>query len=214
MKSLKHIGLYISITLIVSIVISSCKQGTVVTGTWQKDTDKAYDDLVVAALTDRMSLRTTVEEDLKQSLENIGASVQTSVNVLPPGFIEDENQKAVILNRVNEEGTDGILTIALVAGETETRYEPGGYPYAPYPTHPYYGHFWAYYDHWYPKFATPDYYTENNNYYIETNLYDAQTEELVWSGQSKIYDPAYFERFSESYADEITASMASDGVIQ
>jgi hypothetical protein len=50
-------------------------------------------------------------------------------------------------------------------------------------------------------------------YYLETNLYDAESENLIWSAQSQIYSPNYFNTFTEDFAAEITANLAREDVL-
>lgn len=196
------------------LILGSCARPvTLVTGTWTNDeVDKNYDRVLVAALTSNVSFKSKLEDALAQQLEDKGVKASKSIDLLPPEFIEDENQKQTIMENIQADGIDGILTVSILAKTTETRYVPGSYHYEPVPLYGFYGHFWAYYDYWYPRFHEPGYYTEKT-YYLETNLYDAESEKLVWSAQSQIYSPNYFNTFTEDFAAEITATMAREDVI-
>jgi len=48
---------------------------------------------------------------------------------------------------------------------------------------------------------------------METNLYDAASEELVWSAQSETYSPIDLPTFAQEFADIIISKMKKDGVI-
>lgn len=55
--------------------------------------------------------------------------------------------------------------------------------------------------------------TTDKNYYLEANLYDAATEELVWSSQSETTNPSSLETFSKTFAQAIVQQMRKDGFI-
>lgn len=147
--------------------------------------------------------------------ELIAKGIYATLNeeTLPPGPVENDQDKNEIMDIIKENGADGILTIAIIDKAAESRYAPGPRPYAPYPRYPYYGSFWGYYDYWYPYFQRPGYYSLENVYYIETNLFDAESEDLIWSAQSKTYEQANLETFSEDYAIEVVEEMVEDGII-
>lgn len=56
-------------------------------------------------------------------------------------------------------------------------------------------------------------YTEGKVYFIETNLYDAETEKLIWSAQSESYDPSDLKDFAEDFADLIVGRLVGNGLI-
>jgi hypothetical protein len=113
---------------------------------------------------------------------------------------------------VNGKNMDAILTLSTVKQETQTRYVPGSSPYSPL-GYPYYNDFWGYYSYWYPRFYAPGYYVLDKIYYIEVNLYDTQTEKLVWSAQSKTYNPDDLPSFSREFSDVIADKLKNDGMI-
>jgi len=53
----------------------------------------------------------------------------------------------------------------------------------------------------------------NQHYYLETNLYDAKTEELIWSAQSQTYNPSNINSFLKGYLKSIKRKMIDDGLI-
>jgi hypothetical protein len=167
----------------------------------------------VAALSENTSAKSIVENDLAAKLQQEGVQVSKSIDLFPPRVSDSENDKEELMNRIRNDGVDAILTLSLIDEETETRYVPGGYGYAPYPRYPYYGRFWGYYDFWYPQLYQPGYYTEDKVYYIEANLYDTETENLIWSAQSETYNPSNLHSFSREFVDVITRRMKVDQVL-
>ena len=77
----------------------------------------------------------------------------------------------------------------------------------------YYGRFYGYYSYYNPVMYDPGYYATDKNYYIEMNLYDAQTEALVWSAQSETTNPSSIESFSKTFAQSVEYQLVKDGII-
>jgi len=47
-------------------------------------------------------------------------------------------------------------------------------------------------------------------YFIESNLYDVNTLELLWSVQSKSYNPTDIEKVSKEYCNELFKLMEKE----
>ena len=77
----------------------------------------------------------------------------------------------------------------------------------------YYGRFTGYYSYYNPVMYDPGYYATDKNYYLEINLYDAKTEELVWSAQSETTNPTSIETFSNSFSQLVVNQLIKDGLI-
>ncbi len=215
MNKLFHFsGILISIFFSFFILNSCIRTSTLITGSWEKpDLDRKYDNLVVEAFTPQQELEEALELQMAGELNEKGIYAKINKDTLPPAPLENDQDKSEIMDNIKENGADGILTIAIIDKAAESRYSPGPRPYAPYPRYPYYGSFWGYYDYWYPYFRRPGYYTLEKVYYIETNIFDAESEELIWSAQSKTYEHTNLEAFSEDYAQEVVDEMIKDGII-
>lgn len=137
------------------------------------------------------------------------------MDVFPPNFsTQTGQQKELVLNRIQSTNADGILTIALLKKETENRFiRTGGGYWNPGLRYGYYNRFWNYYSNWYPAIYAPGYYDQQQVYYLETNLYDAKTEELIWAAQSETYDPSSIDSFLKGYVKSILEQMQKDGLI-
>ena len=188
---------------------------TTINGTWiSKDEKKNYSSIIVAAMTDNVLAKSNVETDLVNALRDRGIRAEKSIDKFPPKVTASESDKSELMNRVKQNGTDAILTVSLLDKETESRYVPGSYGYDPFNRFYYYRTFWGYYSYWYPYVYDPGYYVTDKIYYIETNLYDASTEALIWSAQSSTYNPSDLEKFSRNFAKLIVSKMEADGVIR
>jgi hypothetical protein len=202
---------------VIGVCLYGCAPSTEIIGSWKNTqaNPENLNSILVTALTSNTQARQTVENDLTRALQLNGYQAIKSMEVLPPTFTAGkEPDKEVLLDKIDGTGVDAILTVALLNKETENRYVPGNYGYEPIPRFGYYGRFWGYYNTWYPTLYSPGYYTEDEIYFLETNLYNAETEELLWSAQSETYNPGNLSGFSKDFASVVITKMEEDGVIK
>jgi hypothetical protein len=199
--------------LLILTLFECCNPSTYLTGSWKTPDPlpKQYTSVLVTALTNNTIVKATLENDMALILTK-SVTVIKGIDEFPPDIYGTDSSRINIMNKVKNKTVDCILTISILSEETETRYVPGTDPYYP-PVHPYYNNFWGYYNYSQPRFQDQGYYVQNKVYFIETNLYDISTEKLIWSAQSRTYDPDNLESFSKEYADIITMKLQADGVI-
>jgi hypothetical protein len=77
----------------------------------------------------------------------------------------------------------------------------------------YYGNFGGYYSYWWPYAYGPGYYQEQDVYFLETNLYDADSELLIWSAQSRTYASGGLPEIAREFAQKVIDRMKHDGVL-
>ncbi|MDB5124153.1 MAG: hypothetical protein JWP94_2282 [Mucilaginibacter sp.] len=213
MKTLKKIA-----TLLLPVILfASCSTPTLITSSWRKSNATAndYHKIFIASITKDIAAKQAVENGLQQQLEQKGFTVVKSIDVFPPDFSTQTGQKKeLVLGKIQQMNADGILTVALLRKETETHYVPtgGGY-WNPGLRYGYYNSFWNYYNNWYPSIYAPGYYDQDKVYYLETNLYNARTEQLIWAAQSKTYNPTNIDSFLKGYVSAIYKQMVKDGVL-
>jgi len=208
-------------TVVTCVALWACSPNTTtITGSWKSNEDGAaaagVRSILVTALTDRANVRKVVETDLAAALRNKGYEVRRSVDVMPITFRDGEQpSRDSLASKIKGTEVDAILTVALINQETDNRYVPGGasYAYQPWPRFGYYGTFWGYYNNWYPVLYSPGYYEETRTYFIETNLYHAGNERLIWSAQSETYDPAGLQIFSREFSQKVVTQMEKDGLL-
>ncbi len=197
-----------------AFLLQNCGTSTRVMGSYTSPdaANKSYSKVMVVGLTSNVVARRNVEDQIVAALVKNGISATASVNEFPPSYMQKQPTKDEVLERIREEGHDAVLTVGLLDQRTETRYVPGTTSYAPMSRYGYYGTFGGYYSTMYPTFYDPGYYTTDQTYVVETNLYDAQTEKLIWSAQTETYDPSSAESGARSMAAAIADRMGSDGI--
>jgi hypothetical protein len=208
MKKLKYLNLVLTAVLL----SAACTTTTDIMSSYKAPgvTQVSYKKVFVSALTDNAAVRQTVENELARYMGTKGITTVKSSDAFPPNFhaTGEDKDKDVVLSKIRSSDCDGILTVAMVNKETETRYVQGSGPVGPY-----YGSYGAYYGYGYGSFYSPGYYTEDKVYYLQTNLFDAKTEKLVWSAQSKTYNPSSLQDLLPGYEKAITDQMIKDGLV-
>jgi hypothetical protein len=209
---------YCLLTVLSGIVLLSCTRSTRITGSWTnpevKPATQGYHSIFVATMTKNVPARTQTENALAAELALHSKRALKSMDYFTPRFQEVLPSQEEILQKIRSTGADAILTTSLLNKTSETRYVPGTVRYAPVPAFGWYRGFYAYYAHWYPMVYDPGYYVTNRTYFVETNLYDANNEKLLWSAQTETVNPGNLDRFLKEYPGKIITQMMRDGVLR
>jgi hypothetical protein len=202
-----------SIFILALIAVSiSCSLSTDIVAVWRSPESalNRYEHICIAAMTENVSNKQIVEEEMHKKLLSKGIKSSKMADLFPYKFTGQAAEKDLILNKVRENGNDAILTFALIKHKEETRYVPGSSTYTPYYGYGTYGGYYGYYG---ARVYDPGYYTQDDVYFIESNLYDVKTEKLVWSCQSKTYNPSDIVQFSKDFTLAITNQLVKSKVI-
>lgn len=203
--------------LALALLLYSCVSSTQLTGSWKSPEaiGKNYDNIVVAALTDNVLARQKVETDMQTQLMQHDIKATKSIDIFPPTIGSEKGPDVnLLLEKMRGNDYDAVLTVALVDKKTQTRFVPGTVDYRPVTRFAWYGNFRGYYTYWYPILYDPGYYTEDKIYYLETNLYDVENDELLWSAQSRSYSPGSLRKAAEKLAEITVNKLAQDNLIQ
>lgn len=122
--------------------------------------------------------RRLFEDEFVSQLKARGTEAIASYTVLPDRQQDDHE---AIAAKVKELGADTILITRLVSKKIVQTYVPGTAYYPP----PYYGSWPDYYGYGYRYMYTPGYIAEDEYAVIETNLYEARSDKLVWAATSE-----------------------------
>jgi len=202
------------------ILITGCRPATEVTASW-RDTEREagpYNSVFLAAIVDNRNLRQTIEMEFADRLSGRNVTTATSSETFRPTFFDEgQPDREQLVEMIHETGKESILTITLIDEEREERFVPGGPAgprFHPGGTFGYYGTFPGYFDHWYGRAWNTGYYATDRRYIMETNLYDAESLELVWSAQSTTLNPGTEANFARQYVDALKAELREEGFIR
>ncbi|MFC6996902.1 DUF4136 domain-containing protein [Rufibacter roseus] len=197
--------------------IVGCAPTTQVTGTWvsPETAGKTYGQVIVAALTENAVAQQTIESSLQKQLQQRGITATKSIDMFSPDVMRNAGTNPdALLERIKSNRHDAILTVAVVDTEVEQHYLPSPSPYSPMARFRWYDSFRGYYGHMSPTVYNPGYYREDKTYFLESNLYDADSEKLLWSAQSQSTNPLGLERLAETFAEETVRQMRRDKLIR
>ncbi|HPF96494.1 MAG: hypothetical protein R2802_07745 [Flavobacteriaceae bacterium] len=203
-----------------ALLLFSCGSTTKITGAWANKEvlkNNSYKSVFIAVLNANVQAKNMLENELAFRAKQRGIAATMSHDVFIQSFAkENMPKKEEIMPAIEKTGAETIFTVSLLDKETSTRYVPGSTSYyAPFGVgYGYYGGFYGYYSTIYPMVYEPGYYTTDRTYYVESNLYDAKTEELIWSAQSKTLNPSDLEQFTKDYIDALYEQMIKDGVLK
>jgi len=204
---------------VVTVLFFSCGPSQKVTTSWVNPDrpQKKYTTVFVAALIQNNPVKYALEADLGAAAKARGFNVVRGYEIFPPNFNkENMRDRELVLKLIRDKGCDVILSVAVIDEKSETRYVSSGVSvgYAPYGGYGPYGHygaygtgFYGYYNYWSPTLYGPGYYTTDKTYFLEANAYDAETQTLIWSVQSKADNPSGIEKSSKEYTEMLFAQF-------
>ena len=188
--------------LAVAILLSSCAS-TSLTNAWH---DQSYsgtnslDDVLVIAVTEEETSRRLYEDGFVAKLAESGVRGVPSYSLQ---ISDIEPTKQAVQTAVAMANARFVLITRHLTTDKKQHYSP------PQPLYvdPYYSRVHSYYPMAYREVRySPGYTYTVTTVSIESNLYDAQTEKLIWSAQSKSVDP----KMSKSYFDGLVNVFAKD----
>jgi hypothetical protein len=205
---MKHSNFLFKMLIIsVAILLSSCGAQVKTVATWlnkENLSPEPYKSIFIMVLTEDMHAKTILEHDLAVAAKARGLKVYTSIDAFGPiGLSEVKNIKEILTNKLKTLDCETVFFLALKDKQSETRYVPGT-TYSPYSNYGYYGTYGGYYGYGYNAgYYTPGYYSTDKTYFLESNLYDAKTEKLILSIQSKAVNPEAIEKSSQTYTKSL-----------
>lgn len=202
------------------VIFSSCRS-TELIGSWKREDtpSKSYHDVGIIVMTPNMSSRSIVESDLSTILVQQGIRAIPTFDIFPFAAkrelfeeVDAEEMQAHVRERVNKFGFNALLIITLLDQETETRYNQGSSFSLAVPAYQY--NYYGYY-HWaYATVSTPGYYTTKTTFFLESNLYDVETEALIWTAQTKTKkDANSIQKESKVFANILAQEIAKKKVL-
>lgn len=216
----RHHALYIFTALFIISLLGGCSK-TSVTGVWKKSdyVGQPLKSVLVVALTGDQRNKALWENIMADKLNQNGLSALPAVSAFPgdPKITEDE-----IMEYVRNQGLEGVLVTRLVDTKKKEVYYPpsgGGYYGSHYGgyyggRYGFYNSFGSYYPHVYDAVYTPGYTTTHTTVLLETNLYLASSQELIWSMSSDTFDPKSINQLVESVSKKVVQTLQKDELIR
>jgi len=198
------------------LLLTACSPSMKITGNWMNEevmgTGK-FKKVFLFVMTSNKGAQQTFEDSQAKAATAEGIATVKSYEVFGPNFLAHNPTKEEIIAKIKETGCDAVFTSALIDEKSETRYVPGTTTYTPYGYggyggYGYYGGFGGYYGSSAYMYE-PGYYTEDKTYFIESNLYDLESGDIVWSVQSEAYNPSNMDNIARTYSSLLFEKLKS-----
>lgn len=164
--------------IFMAMLVTACAS-TQITSVWKDSSYQARPArIMVVGVAKKSVNRRLFEDEFVRQLKSRGTDAIASYTVLPD---VQQGDSAAIAKKVAELGADTVLVTRLVSKKTVQVYVPG----TPYLPPPFYGTWPDYYGYGYRYMYTPGYISEDEYALIETNLYEATSNRLIWAALSE-----------------------------
>ena len=195
-----------SFSVLIAMLITACAT-TQLNAVWKDQSYQARPyKIMVIGLAKNPVNRRVFEDEFVRQLNAHGTEAIASYTVLPDRQKDDH---AVIAAKVTELGADTVLITRMVSKKTVQFYVPGTANYPP----PHYGRWPDYYGLGYEAMYTPGYMAEEEFAVIETNLYEAGNDKLVWAASSETGLNGPNQDRIKSYIGIMVKAMVGQGLL-
>jgi len=199
--------IYTVMIFLAASILSSCRS-TYITSSWKANRVfpiKQNKILVLGLIRDSdRSLQQSMEEHMVGDLKDQGYNAVSSLAEFGPKAFENMSEKEAVA-RLCFKDIDAVLTIVLLDKKQESIYVQNGPPQRP--------DFWNYYGHMYQKIYSKGYWVTDTKYYWESNFYELQRGDLLYSASTQSFDPASARSLAHEYGLTIIKDMMQNNVI-
>jgi hypothetical protein len=167
--------------------------------------------MVLAMLPEKQRvLRQEMENEMVEDLQKRGFAAVSALQENGPKSFVGMNEKQV-MQQLDRSRIDGVITISLQDTETNEHYTPGSVRYEPYAVR--YNRFYRTYQTFYERVYTPGYTDQQTNYFFETNLYQLSSNKLLYSAQSKSFDPSSASQIAKEVSKAVVKDMEKNNIL-
>lgn len=200
--------------ILLIVVMIACTAGkTSVTGSWTRldHEPEQFKKIVVLGIGHNSENRRAFEDQVETRLAAKGYPVIAALDLLPPNAAIGTITKEIVGSIFESANVDAVFTMSMRHMEDTRHYVPArGTYYTPYYStmgfYDYYGGFSSYY-------YSPGYYTGSFQVFLEANLFNFETGELLWSAQTKTQDVQNIDKMALQFADAIVEDFISQNVV-
>ena len=199
--------------------MAGCVSTTQLVESWyDENADQAsqLENTLVLGVFEQDLQRRMFESSFVNQLKAMGNNAVAGYTLMPQP--SDYDQKEDIIEAVKSSGVDSVLITRFESKADVERKVPPTVDYVPSPVispydrfGPYYH---SYYDRAYQAVYVPGYTVNDTVVQLETVVYSAATEKLIWAGKSKSTNAPSGEKIASDLARIVTDSMKSGGLLQ
>ncbi|MBI3480547.1 MAG: hypothetical protein HY016_09375 [Nitrosomonadales bacterium] len=197
----------LGLVILVAMLVTACAS-TQLNAVWK---DPAYQTrpnrVMVIGVAKNPLNRRLFEDEFVAQLKARGTDAIASYTVVPD---KQQSDHEIIAAKVKELGADTILITRLVSKKIVKTYVPR----TPYYPPAYYGYWPDYYGHGYRYIYEPGYIAEDEYAVMETNLYEAKDDKLVWAASSETGIMDSSPSLIQGYIGVMVKNMIGLGLLQ
>ncbi len=190
-----------------AVFLSACAT-TQVKSVWK---DPAYSGrpqrVMVIAVSKEPITRRIVEDEFALQFKTRGVDAIPSYSILPD---RSQNDQEIIAKMVVQLGADAVLISRLVSKRSVRVYYPATVTHRP----PHYAKWPYYYMNGFEMVNSPGYTTKYEYALMETNLYDARSENLLWAATTETGVNNLNQTLIKPYIGSILNLMADSGLLR
>jgi len=192
---------------IIAVLLAACST-TQIKSVWKDPSYSVHPQrIMVIAVAKEPIYRRIFEDEFVLQLKARGMDAIASYSTLPD---RDQDDQAAIAKMVEQLGADTVLVSRLVSKRTVRVYYPATVTHRPY----YYGTWPDYYLHGYDLINTPGYTTEYKYALVETNLYEARSDKLIWAATTETGVENFNQSLIKPFIGTILDLMLEHGLLK
>jgi hypothetical protein len=191
------------------LLLAACASSTKLVNVWQDPAYSAgpFKKIIVLGLGSDGGMSQTFENIFAAELKRHGVEAIPGNTLLPP---DQQASREAIQQAAKSVGADGFLVARLVKTQKESQYTPGYSPSVA-PGLGYYNNFYGYYSA--AATYSPPVAYQYELVTVETNLWEVQTDKLVWAGTTQTFAPGSVSQEAPGFAKLIVDALASRSLI-
>jgi len=185
--------------------LMSCATTTLKNVWKDKDYQGKPNNIIIIMVTKSPVTRELVEGMFVAGLDARGNNAVASYKIIPLDQLSDRD---IVESKIQSTGADAVLVSRLVDQKTIETYTPRViYGFVP----DFYNNWWGYYDY---VMIGPGYTDETQVIFAETNLYDIETEKLIWSARSETEMTEGDQQLIKTFVKVMIDRLASEGIVK
>lgn len=201
--------------LLITVALAGCAtpKTELTSVAMDKDSGGQFQKVLVLAITDDLLARKGVEQGLAEQISKTGTLAEPAITYIPGDLdtLDRETVRSQAEQAVTDSKADAVLTISLISDQTRDQYTPPQVNQIALPTvEPRFGPYVGYH---YDTVVTPGYFTSQREVFIQSDLFDAQTTNVVWRAQSKTMNPTDLETGVEDFGGVMIDRLLNDGML-
>ena len=195
----------------IAVFFAACSSTKESTGVWvdkEKIAGKSYNNFFVIVMTADIEARVKLENEIAATIVSRGHKAIKSYEVLPAD-LKDPKPPAVdaLIEKIKASDCDAVFVVSLLDKNDEIRYTSGGTHYTQQTYYSWAGTFFGYYSHYYSTVSSAGYYSNDKTYFMQSNLFDKASQELMFSVQSEIFNPSSLASGSRTYISTLLKQL-------